>query len=110
MVVNVGFLAAVPESKGTKINVALELVRTEVITAVQRYQPLPTEVIDCDKGAPTKALLPDLDPKDGKRIETYSHSGGKKEVVLLKVIGGKHDYPGDINVHRYAWEFFKSVQ
>ena len=35
---------------------------------------------------------------------------GKKEVVLLKVIGGKHDYPGDINVHRYAWEFFKSVQ
>jgi polyhydroxybutyrate depolymerase len=29
---------------------------------------------------------------------------------LLKVIGGKHDYPGDINVHRYAWEFFKSVQ
>ena len=62
------------------------------------------------KGAPTKTLLPDLDPKDGKRIETYSHSGGKKEVVLLKVIGGKHDYPGDINVHRYAWEFFKSVQ
>ena len=62
------------------------------------------------KGAPAKTLLPDLDPKDGKRIEAYSHSGGKKEVVLLKVIGGKHDYPGDINVHRYAWEFFKSVQ
>ena len=60
-------------------------------------------------GSPTKTLLPDLDPKDGKRIETYSYSGGKKEVVLLKVIGGKHDYPGDINVHRYAWEFFKSV-
>lgn len=60
--------------------------------------------------APTKTLLPDLDPKDGKRIEAYSYSGGKKEVVLLKVIGGKHDYPGDINVHRYAWEFFKSVQ
>ena len=61
-------------------------------------------------GAPTKTLLPDLDPKDGKRIEAYSYSGGNKEVVLLKVIGGKHDYPGDINVHRYAWEFFKSVQ
>ena len=60
-------------------------------------------------GAPTKTLLPDLDPKDGKRIESYSYSGGKKEVVLLKVIGGKHDYPGDINVHRYAWEFFKRV-
>lgn len=61
-------------------------------------------------GSPVKKELPDLDPKDGKRIEAYSHSGGKKEVVLLKVIGGKHDYPGDINVHRYAWEFFKSVQ
>jgi len=61
-------------------------------------------------GAPTKTLLPDLDPKDGKRIEAYRYSGGKKEVTLLKVIGGKHDYPGDINVHRYAWEFFKSVQ
>jgi polyhydroxybutyrate depolymerase len=60
-------------------------------------------------GLPTKTLLPDLDPKDGKRIETYRYSGGKKEVVLLKVIGGKHDYPGDINVHRYVWEFFKSV-
>lgn len=61
-------------------------------------------------GLPAKTLLPDLDPKDGKRIEEYSYSGGKKEVKLLKVIGGKHDYPGDINVHRYAWEFFKSVQ
>ncbi|MEY3576968.1 MAG: hypothetical protein RL394_551 [Bacteroidota bacterium] len=61
-------------------------------------------------GSPTKTLLPDLEPKDGKRIEAYSYNGRKKEVVLLKVIGGKHDYPGDINVHRYAWEFFKSVQ
>lgn len=61
-------------------------------------------------GSPAKTLLPDLDPKDGKRIETYGYSGGKKEVKLLKVIGGKHDYPGDINVHLYAWEFFKSVQ
>jgi len=61
-------------------------------------------------GSPAKTLLPDLDPKDGKRIETYGYTGGKKEVKLLKVIGGKHDYPGDINVHLYAWEFFKSVQ
>jgi polyhydroxybutyrate depolymerase len=61
-------------------------------------------------GLPTKTSLPDLNPKDGKRIEAYSYTGGKKEVKLLKVIGGKHDYPGDINVHLYAWEFFKSVQ
>lgn len=60
-------------------------------------------------GASAKKELPDLDPKDGKRIEEYSYRGGKKEVVLLKVIGGKHDYPGDINVHLYAWNFFKEM-
>lgn len=60
-------------------------------------------------GVPTKKELPDLDPNDGKRIEEFSYRGGKKEVVLLKVIGGKHDYPGDINVHLHAWNFFKEM-
>jgi ATP-dependent HslUV protease subunit HslV len=32
-----------------------------------------------------------------------------KKVILLKVVGGKHDYPNDIDVHVYAWEFFKST-
>ena len=53
--------------------------------------------------------LPDTDPTDGKLIEKYSYSGKKKEVVLLKVIGGKHDYPNDIDVHLYSWDFFKQV-
>lgn len=53
--------------------------------------------------------LPDNDPKDGKTIEKYSYTGKKKEVVLLKVIGGKHDYPNDIDVHLYSWEFFKHI-
>lgn len=29
-------------------------------------------------------------------------------MTLLKVVGGKHDYPGDLDVYLYAWEFFKS--
>ncbi|MEP7269806.1 MAG: poly(3-hydroxybutyrate) depolymerase [Saprospiraceae bacterium] len=60
------------------------------------------------KGKPKYKLLPDSDPKDGKRVEQYSfHKKHKPEVTLLKVIGGKHDYPNDINVYLTAWEFFK---
>jgi len=59
-------------------------------------------------GEPKKELLPDIDPADGKTIERYTYKqAGKPEVVLLKVIGGKHDYPNDIDVHVEAWNFFK---
>lgn len=60
------------------------------------------------KGDPVKTSIPDNDPADGKTIERYTYKDkGKPEVVLLKVIGGKHDYPNDIDVHVEAWEFFK---
>ena len=58
-------------------------------------------------GKPTQQTLPDTDPNDGKRIERYTYqAAGKPEVVLLKVIGGKHDYPNDIDVHVEALTFF----
>lgn len=57
---------------------------------------------------PAKELLADTDPSDGKTIERYTYKKkGKPEVTLLKVIGGKHDYPNDIDVHVEAWQFFK---
>jgi polyhydroxybutyrate depolymerase len=60
------------------------------------------------RGDPIKTSLPDKDPNDGKTIERYTYKEkGKPEVTLLKVIGGKHDYPKDIDVHVEAWEFFK---
>ncbi|HEY5919551.1 MAG TPA: poly(3-hydroxybutyrate) depolymerase, partial [Chryseolinea sp.] len=60
------------------------------------------------RGDPMKTALPDTDPNDGKTIERYTYKeNGKAEVTLLKVIGGKHDYPNDIDVHVEAWEFFK---
>lgn len=60
------------------------------------------------KGEPKKELIPDNDPADGKTIERYTFKKKKKpEVTLLKVIGGKHDYPNDINVYLETWEFFK---
>jgi len=62
-------------------------------------------------GTPEKKLLPDTDTTDHKTIESYIHQQpGKPTVSLLKVTGGKHDYPGDIDVYVYAWEFFKSQE
>lgn len=61
-------------------------------------------------GAPTKERLSDADPSDGKIIERYTYSTtNKPDVVLLKVIGGKHDYPNDIDVHLTTWEFFETT-
>jgi polyhydroxybutyrate depolymerase len=60
------------------------------------------------QGSPLKESVPDNDPTDGKTIERYTYKKkGKPEVVLLKVVGGKHDYPNDIDVHVEGWEFFK---
>jgi polyhydroxybutyrate depolymerase len=59
-------------------------------------------------GKPIQESVPDRDPNDGKTIERYTFKGkGKPEIVLLKVIGGKHNYPGDLDVHTEAWNFFK---
>ncbi len=59
-------------------------------------------------GSPMSDRLPDLDANDGKIIERYSYSHqGKPEVVLLKVVGGKHDLPNDIDTFQEAWTFFK---
>lgn len=57
---------------------------------------------------PVKTLLPDTDPNDGKTVEQYTFSKpGKPEVTLLKVLGGGHNYPNNIDVYLTAWAFFK---
>ncbi|GAB3800488.1 PHB depolymerase family esterase [Spirosoma humi] len=59
------------------------------------------------QGKPAKETLPDVDPQDGKTIERYTYqAAGKPDIVLLKVIGGKHDYPNDVDVHVEALRFF----
>ena len=59
-------------------------------------------------GPPKETMLADVDPADGKTIVRYSlEEKSKPSVVLLKVIGGKHDYPNDIDVYLEAWKFFK---
>ncbi len=44
----------------------------------------------------TVTSLPDTDPTDGCRIETETFSGGDAgtEVIIVKVIGGGHTWPG----------------
>lgn len=60
------------------------------------------------KANPKSTSLPDLDANDGKTIEKYTYKKRRKpEVTLLKVIGGAHNYPNDIDVHVEAWRFFK---
>ena len=60
------------------------------------------------KGKPVKKLLPDIDPNDNETIESYTFKKtGKPEVTLLKVIGGRHNCPNDIDVYLFAWDFFK---
>ena len=62
-------------------------------------------------GAPQKTLLPDTDTTDHKKIERYSFNAqNKPPVTLLKVVGGHHDYPNDIDVYVYVWEFFKGLK
>lgn len=61
-------------------------------------------------GNPGKEILPDTDPADGKIIERHTYRiPGKPEVVLLKVVGGKHDLPNDLDVFVEAWRFFEKA-
>jgi polyhydroxybutyrate depolymerase len=58
--------------------------------------------------SPVAETITDADPTDGKTIERFRYSKkGLPDVWLYKVIGGKHDYPNDINVFLESWNFFK---
>lgn len=51
--------------------------------------------------------LPDLTLTDDQTIERFTyHAEGKPDVILLKVNGGKHEYPHDLDPHLEALSFF----
>jgi len=57
---------------------------------------------------PVQVQLPDTDTADHRIIQSFEYSAaGKPEVNLLKVIGGRHDYPRDIDVYEYVGQFFR---
>jgi len=65
--------------------------------------------------------MPDVDPHDGMRVTRESYGSGWNEVVLYKIEGGTHSWPGtpnfpgveakscqDIDASQISWQFFKS--
>lgn len=60
------------------------------------------------KGQPVKQVLPDTDTSNKQTITRYTFTKkGKAEVTLLKVTGGEHTFPGDIDAFIESWKFFK---
>lgn len=60
------------------------------------------------KGQPVKEDLPDTATSNNQTITRYTFTKkGKPEVTLLKVIGGEHAFPGDIDAFIESWKFFK---
>lgn len=75
-----------------------------------------------------KQTLPDRDPNDGTRVERWEFDGCRagNEVVLIRVVGGGHAWPGsrssnrpalsrlvgttsfDIDANQLIWSFFES--
>ncbi len=119
-----------------ELNELVELVGASkyggVESALARYGgllPVP-EVIDfwtahnhCTSNNPHTTNEPDKDPKDGTRVrrEAWGSSGG--EVVLYRIEGGGHTWPGgfpyastgfagkisqDINASELLWQFFRT--
>lgn len=51
--------------------------------------------------APSSAqvsALPDRAPGDGTRVEMHSYGGGANQVLLYRIIGGGHTWPGSLNI------------
>ncbi len=103
-----------------------------VESALARYGgliPVP-EVIDfwtahnhCSSSNPHTTDMPDIDPKDGTRVKREAWGSTGSEVVLYRIEGGGHTWPGgfpyassgfagkisqDVNASETLWQFFKT--
>jgi polyhydroxybutyrate depolymerase len=59
-------------------------------------------------GFPPTINLPNKDTTDNCFIESHTCSAKNKPTIkLLTVVGGKHEFPKDIDAFLYAWAFFK---
>ncbi|HVG16601.1 MAG TPA: alpha/beta hydrolase-fold protein [Chitinophagaceae bacterium] len=59
-------------------------------------------------GDPVVSALPDKDTTNGQAITRYTYrQKGKPEVALLKVDGGAHAFPKDVDIFLESWQFFK---
>lgn len=68
-------------------------------------------MIDGYTEKPSKKIMTNMDTATHTMIEKYDYRRkNKAEVVLLKVINGKHEFPKSIDIFLEAWKFFKSQQ
>lgn len=73
-------------------------------------------------GSPRHEAMPDRDSRDGCRVARDSYGGGDREVLVYKIEGGGHSWPGglgfvaeeklgrttnDINASQLLWDFFR---
>lgn len=60
------------------------------------------------KGKPKVEELPDTNTTNKQTITRFTFKDkGKPEVTLLKVVGGEHSFPGDVDAFIESWKFFK---
>jgi len=60
------------------------------------------------KGKPVVEVLPDTNTSNKQTITKFTFKDrGKPEVTLLKVLGGEHAFPGDVDAFIESWKFFK---
>jgi polyhydroxybutyrate depolymerase len=60
------------------------------------------------KGQPVRKEIPDTSTFNNQTITKFTYQAkGKPEVTLLKVEGGGHAFPGDIDAFTESWQFFK---
>ncbi len=60
------------------------------------------------KGVPKEEKMADPNPANKQTITKYTYKKRRKpEVVLLKITGGEHAFPEDVNGFIEAWQFFK---
>lgn len=60
------------------------------------------------RGKAKEEAIPDKVPGNKQFITRFTHKEkGKPEVTLLKVTGGEHTFPQDIDVFIQSWQFFK---
>ncbi len=110
----------VPWSGG---NIGILLIKVGKVLSTMETVDFWAENNECPS-QPTTLLLPDKDPKDGSRVtvETYGWGEDSTEVVLYRIEGGGHTWPGgwqylskrvigktcrDISACEVIWEFFK---
>lgn len=77
----------------------------------------------CPSGTPYSSTEPDRDPSDGTRVKKESYGSSNNEVVLYRIEGGGHTWPGgfpyapasvagkisqDIDACDLMWQFFKN--